>query len=169
MKFLRMRTFICLTVLLMIVLFSAGCTDTSGTRTAAAVTTGQSAPALENFPDITGTWKSSDEAGYYLNNTIQDVTIGQNTWVFVSQDGPAARGYKLFRQPDGPDVQQTLVGIYDPDGKSLTIIDQPGGWAKGTLTGPDTMFVVLTYSSGKDTGGNSFALTMTLHRVKEPA
>lgn len=163
MKFLRI--FICLAVLLMIVLLSSGCTDTSGTRTAAAVTTGQSAGASVQYPDITGTWKSDNEAGFYLNSTIQDVAIGQNTWVFVSQDGPVAKGYKLFRQPDGPDAKQTLMGIYDPDGKSLTIIDQPGGWAKGTLTGPDTMSVVLIYSNGKDTGGNSFALVMTLHRV----
>jgi hypothetical protein len=118
------------------------------------------------YPDITGTWKSTDEAGWNLNTSIQDVAVGENTWVFASQEGPVVKGFKLFRQPDGPDVNQTVVGIFDPDGKSFTIIDQPGGWAKGTLTGPDTMFVVLTYASGKDTGGNSFALTMMLHRVK---
>ncbi|PKG32376.1 hypothetical protein [Methanoregula sp.] len=123
-------------------------------------------PASMNYPDITGTWKSSGEAGWNLNTTIQDVTVGENTWVFASQQGPVVKGFKLFRQPYGPDVNQTVLGIFDPDGKSLTIIDQPGGWAKATFTGPDTMFVVLTYASGKDTGGNSFALTMMLHRVK---
>jgi hypothetical protein len=120
-----------------------------------------------NYPDITGTWKSGNEAGWNLNTTIQDVTIGQNTWVFASQEGPVVKGFKLFQQPDGLDVNQTVLGIFDPEGKSLSIIDQPGGWAKGTLVDPDTMVIVLTYSSGKDTGGNSFALTMTLHRVKE--
>lgn len=161
MKFLGI--FICLAIL-MTVLLCTGCTGASGTRAAVAPTPGQPV-ASGQYPDITGTWKSSDEAGYYLNSTIQDVAIGQNTWVFTSQEGSVAKGYKLFRQPDGPDVKQTLAGIFDPDGKSLTIIDQPGGWAKGTLTGPDTMIVVLTYSSGRDTGGNSFAMTMTLHRV----
>jgi len=155
---------ICVASLLIALLFSAGCTTTPASSPASPATHIPSSDG--KYPDITGTWKSSDEAGYYLNNTIQDVTIAQNTWVFSSQDGAVAKGYKLFRQPDGPDVQQTLIGIFDPDGKSLTIIDQPGGWAKATLTGPDTIFVVLTYSSGKDTGGNSFALTMTLHRVK---
>jgi hypothetical protein len=118
------------------------------------------------YPDITGTWKSTDEAGWNLNTSIQDVVVGENTWVFATQEGPIVKGFKLFRQPDGPDVNQTLMGIFDPEGKTLTIIDQPGGWAKGTLTGPDTMVVVLTYSSGKDTGGNSFAMALTLHRVK---
>lgn len=154
--------------ILIVFLFCAGCTATSGSHQQPSAVPA-SATSSGNYPDITGTWKSENTAGWNLNTTIQDVTIGQNTWVFSSQDGPVAKGYKLFRQPDGPDVNQTLMGIFDPDGKSLTIIDQPGGWAKGTLTGPDTLFVVLTYSSGKDTGGNSFALTMTLHRVKEPA
>lgn len=158
--------FICIALILMIVLISAGCTDASGTRAAAAATTGQSAVTPAHYPDITGTWKSTDEAGWNLNTTIQDVTVGENTWVFASQEGPVVKGFKLFRQPYGPDVNQTVVGIFDPEGKTLTIIDQPGGWAQGTLTDPDTMFVVLTYSSGKDTGGNSFALAMTLHREK---
>jgi hypothetical protein len=157
--------FICIAILLMIVLLSAGCTDVSGTRATAAATNGQSAVTSAHYPDITGTWKSADEAGWNLNTTIQNVTIGQNTWVFTSKDGHVVKGFKLFRQPDGSDVNQTLIGIFDPEGETLTIIDQPGGWAKATLTGPDTMVVVLTYSGGKDTGGNSFALTMTLHRV----
>lgn len=162
------RSVICIAIILVVSLMSAGCISLSGSSAVPAVTKGVEYPASLHYPDITGTWKSADEAGWNLNTTIQDVTVGQNTWVFASQDGPVVKGYKLFRQPDGPDVQQTLIGIFDPDGKSLTIIDQPGGWAKGTLTGPDTMSVVLTYSSGKDTGGNSFALTMTLHREKEP-
>jgi len=28
------------------------------------------------------------------------------------------------------------------------------------------MFLVLTYTGGKDTGGNSFIMTMTFHRLK---
>ena len=160
------RSVICITTILVVSLLSAGCTSVPGTTDMPKVTKGGESPTSVPYPDITGTWKSSGEAGWNLNTTIQDVTVGQNTWVFASQEGPVVKGFKLFRQPDGPDVNQTLIGIFDPEGKSLTIIDQPGGSAKGTLTGPDTMFVVLTYSSGKDTGGNSFALVMTLHRVK---
>jgi hypothetical protein len=154
----------CIASLLIALLFCAGCSTTSGTLPATSATHTPSSDG--KYPDITGTWKSADEAGWNLNTTIQDVAVGENTWVFASQEGPVVKGFKLFRQPDGPDVNQTLIGIFDPEGKSLTIIDQPGGSAKGTLTGPDTMSVVLTYSSGKDTGGNSFALVMTLHRVK---
>jgi len=148
--------------ILIVLLFCAACTTTSGTPPASPATYTPSG----GYPDITGTWRSSGEAGWNLNTSIQDVAVGENVWVFATQEGSVVKGFKLFRQPDGPDVNQTVLGIFDPDGKSLTIIDQPGGWAKGTLTGPDTMFVVLTYASGKDTGGNSFALTMMLHRVK---
>jgi len=157
---------VCVAAILILFLFCAGCTATPGSLPVPSATHTPSSLSAGNYPDITGTWKSTDEAGWNLNTTIQDVAIGQNTWVFASQEGPVAKGFKLFRQPDGPDVNQTLMGIFDPEGKTLTIIDQPGGWVKGTLTGPDTMAVVLTYSGGEDTGGNSFALAMTLHRIK---
>lgn len=61
-------------------------------------------------------------------------------------------------------ANQTLAGMFDPDKKSIYFIDQPSGWAKGTLTDPDTIFITLTYSSGRDTMGNAMALTMTLRR-----
>jgi len=157
---------VCVASLLIALLFSAGCTTTPASPPASPASLISSSDG--KYPDIIGTWKSSNEAGWNLNTTIQDVSVGENTWVFSSQEGPVVKGFKLFRQPYGPDVNQTVLGIFDPDGKSLTIIDQPGGWAKGTLIDPDTMSIVLTYSNGKDTGGNSFAMTMTLHRVKEP-
>jgi hypothetical protein len=155
---------VCVASLLITLLFCAGCTTNTGPSPISQAM--PSASSAGSYPDITGTWKSTDEGGWNLNTTIQDVAVGENTWVFASQEGPVVKGFKLFRQPFGPDVNQTVLGIFDPDGKSLTIIDQPGGWAKGTLIDPDTMFLVLTYSSGKDTGGNSFALVMTLHREK---
>lgn len=101
-----------------------------------------------------------------MNSTIQHVDIGENTWVFTSQHGHIVEGYKIFQQPDGTMANQTLAGMFDPDGRSIYFIDQPGGWAKGTLTNPDTIFITLTYSSGRDTMGNAMALTMTLHRQK---
>lgn len=146
-------------------LFCAACTTTPGSPMVTPAT--HTPSSYGKYPDITGTWKSTGEAGWNLNTSIEDVAVGENTWVFATQDGPVVKGFKLFRQPNGPDVNQTLMGIFDPEGETLTIIDQPGGWAKGTLTGPDTMFVVLTYSSGKDTGGNSFAMSLVMHRVKE--
>jgi len=118
------------------------------------------------YQDITGIWKADDGDGYYLNSTIIHVDIGENTWVFTSQHGHIVEGYKVFPQPDGTMAHQTLAGMFDPDEKSIYFIDQPGGWAKGTLTDPDTIFITLTYSSGKDTRGNTMALTMTLHRQR---
>lgn len=116
------------------------------------------------YPDITGIWKADDGDGYYLNTTIQRVGIGVNTWVFTSQHGHIVEGYKSFPQPDGTTAHQSLAGMFDPDGKSIYFIDQPGGWAKGTIIDPNTIFITLTYSSGRDTMGNTMALTMTLRR-----
>ena len=146
--------------LLVVSLFAAGCTTSNGVT--APATDVPASPAA--FPDITGVWKSENEAGYNLNTTVQPVVIGKNTWIFTSQDGHIAEGHKVFYQPDGTFANQTMVGIIEPDRKSVYILDQPGGWAKGTLTDPDTLFLVLTYTGEKDTGGNSFIMTMTFHR-----
>jgi len=143
-------------------LFAAGCI----TGNADAPLAPNVPVSPEAFPDITGVWISENEAGYNLNTTVQPVVIGKNTWIFTSQDGHIAEGHKVFYQPDGTFANQTMVGIIEPDRRSVYILDQPGGWAKGTLTDPDTMFLVLTYTGGKDTGGNSFIMTMTFHRLK---
>jgi hypothetical protein len=165
---------ILLFAVLMVTLFVAGCTS-STPQTVPLMTTqvptttaspGNALASMTEYPNITGVWISDDEAGYYLNTTIQPVAIGKNTWIFTSQHGHIAKGYKVFKQPDGTYANQTLVGIFDPDGKSVYMIDQPGGWAKGTIVSPDTMFLVLTHTGGKDTGGNAFAMTMTFHRQK---
>jgi len=160
--------------ILIITLLVSGCTSSTQenvppmtTQVPTITASPGNAPAsMTGYPDITGVWKSDDEAGYYLNTTIQPVAIGENTWIFTSQHGHIVEGYKVFKQPDGTFANQTLVGIFDPDGKSVYLIDQPGGWAKGTIVGPDTLFLVLTHAGGRDTGGNAFAMTMTFHRQK---
>ena len=161
---------------LMVTLFAAGCTG-SAPHTVPLTTThvptitaspGNALASVTEYPDITGTWISDEETGYYLNTTIQPVAIGTNTWIFTSQRGHIVEGYKVFRQPDGTYANQTLVAIFDPDGQSVYMIDQPGGWAKGTIVGPNTIFLALTHAGGKDTDGNAFAMTMTFHRQKSP-
>lgn len=159
---------------LILTLFAAGCTGSAPQRVPLTTThvptttasPGNALASMTEYPDITGVWISDEETGYYLNTTIQPVAIGTNTWIFTSQRGHISEGYKVFTQPDGSFANQTLVGIFDPDGKSVYMIDQPGGWAKGTIVGPDTLFLVLTHAGGRDTGGNAFAMTMTFHRQK---
>jgi len=146
--------------------FTAGCTTDSKDKLPA--TTAPAAPmaSAQVYPDITGTWVSDDATGYNLNTTVRPVTIGTNTWIFTAQDGQVAQGYKVFHQPDGTFANQTMIGVLDPDGRSVIILDQPGGWAKGTLIGRDTMYLVLTYTGKTDTDGNSFVMTMTFNRQK---
>ena len=145
--------------------FTAGCTTGSRDNLPATATI-TPVPAAPAVPDITGTWISDDATGYNLNTTIREVPIGPNTWIFTSQKDRVAEGYKVFHQPDGTFANQTMAGVIEPDGKSVIILDQPGGWAKATLTDPDTLFLVLTYTGKTDTDGNSFVMTMTFHRQK---
>lgn len=157
---MSLRSFIIL--LLIGSLFASGCTTSNGVT---SPPTGVPV-SPKDFPDITGVWISENEAGYNLNTTIQSVAVGKNTWIFTSQDGHIAEGYKVFHQPDGTFANQTMVGIIEPDRRSVYILDQPGGWAKGTLVDPDTLFLVLTYTGKEDTGGNSFIMTMMFKRQK---
>jgi len=119
-----------------------------------------------DYPNMSGTWKSDDGSLYFLNTTVQNVPAGQNTWVFNSQNGKGFSGYKTFSW-GGSTQNQTIVGIFDPDGKTIYFIDQPGGWAKGSLVDPDTLSVTLMNPGGySNTTGYKMVLTMTLHRQK---
>ena len=164
-KFLMVLFSLCMAGLLI-----AGCTTQTTTTPVektvpAVVTTGavSSAPA-----SLTGTWKANDGQMYVLtaNNSVQQVTVNENTWVIKTQKGPVISGYKTFISSDGSLTNETLLGVIDPDGKTVYFIDQPGGWAKGTLTDPNTMFIALVNpGSGMSDPEGSIALTMTLHRT----
>lgn len=118
---------------------------------------------IADYPAMNGTWKSDDGSLYLLNDTIEKLVAGENTWVIDEQDKGVINGYKTFFKPDGTMDNQTFVGIFDPDGKTISFIDQPGGWAKGTLTDTDTLFIAML-SPGKDS--DPMAITLTLHRQK---
>ena len=119
--------------------------------------------AMAEYPAMNGTWKSTDGSLYLLNDVIEKLTASENTWVIDAQNDHIVSGHKTFSMPDGLKANQTLVGIFNPDKKTLSFIDQPGGWAEGTLTDADTLFIAMM---NPGTVNTTLALTMTLHRQK---
>ena len=155
-------------------IFFAGCTtgspqttpQLSAPATPVPAITGSVPIAPADYPKMVGIWKSNDGSVYLLNDAVRMVPAGENTWVFTSQNDHGVTGFKTFSMPGGAKVNETLVGIFDPDGKTLTFIDQPGGLAKGSLIDSDTLFVALTNPGNKTTG--AMAISLTLHRQKTP-
>ncbi len=119
------------------------------------------AAALAGYPEMIGTWRADDGAVYFLNETVEKVPAGENTWVVTAQDGRVINGFKVFSLPDGTVKNQTFVGIFDPNKETISFIDQPGGWATGSLADPDTLFIAWT-NPGGDTA--TVAGALTLHR-----
>jgi hypothetical protein len=119
------------------------------------------AAALAGYPEMIGTWRADDGAIYFLNDTIEKIPASKNTWVITAQDDRAISGFKVFSLPDGTVENQTLVGIFNPDGETISFIDQPGGWATGSLADPDTLFIAWT-NPGTDAA--TVAGFLTLHR-----
>ena len=119
------------------------------------------------IPDMKGTWKSDDGTVYLLNDGIRTMAAGENTWVVTLQNGRVISGYKIFSM-SGTMANQTFAGIFDPDGKTISFIDQPGGWAKGSLTDADTIYIGMMNPGDKTKTSAAMAIAMTLHRQKTP-
>jgi len=118
-----------------------------------------------DYPDMIGTWFSDDGLVYFLDDTIEEASNFEDIWVFDMQKDHVISGLKTFFMPGGTTVNETLVGIFDPDGKTISFIDQSGGWAKGTFIDSDTLFIaLLTPGDNSMKADTTMALTMTLHR-----
>ncbi len=171
-----MRSSYLIFVLLLILvagLCTAGCTTSTpqavppATTPAIPVAAAPGNNPMVPAPDMKGTWISDDGTVYLLADGIQTMGAGKNTWVVTSQDGRVISGYKTFLQGGIP-ANQTFAGIFDPDGKTLSFIDQPGGWAKGTLTDADTLYIGMMNPGDKAKTSAAMAIAMTLHRQKTP-
>jgi hypothetical protein len=168
-----MRSLYVISILLALLVAGAGisgCTDTSSPAAGSpaspvSVSPGQGTPAPAGYPDLKGTWKSDDGRVYLLDDGVQTMAAGDNVWVITSQEGTAISGYKVYAS-GGTRQKETLVGIFDPEGKTLSFIDQSGGLAKGTLTGQDTLVIALMNPGDKSSTTTTVAVTMTLHRQK---
>ncbi|WP_317063685.1 cache domain-containing protein [Methanoculleus caldifontis] len=119
-------------------------------------------PAVRaDYPAMIGVWRADDGAVYFLNDTIDRVPAGENTWVVTAQSDRVISGFKTFSLPDGTMENQTFVGIFNPDKETLSFIDGPGGWATGSLADPDTLFIAWTNPGGATA---TMAGALTLHR-----
>ncbi|BBL69238.1 cache domain-containing protein [Methanoculleus chikugoensis] len=114
-----------------------------------------------DYPAMVGVWRADDGTVYFLNDTIDKMPAGENRWVVTAQDDRVISGFKIFSLPDGTVENQTFVGIFNPDGETISFIDRPGEWATGSLADQNTLFIAWT-NPGDDTA--TMAGSLILHR-----
>ena len=130
-----MKAVVCAGILLLIaVVLTCGCTTTVPQQSGNA---GAVTPDL--LGNWSGTWKDytdgagySDGAGY---NMIMSVTEQQDR-IFS--------GVFYFINPDGVTETDTFAGAIGPDGKTLTVVEQNGGYSWGTFSAPDGIELIYT-------------------------
>ena len=130
-----MKAVVCVGILLLIaVVLTCGCTTTAPP---ASGTTPAATPDLVG--NWSGTWKDytdgtgySDGAGYTM---IMSVTEQQDR-IFS--------GVFYFINPSGVTETDTFAGVIGPDGKTLTVVEQNGGYSSGTFSAPDAIELIYT-------------------------
>jgi hypothetical protein len=130
-----MKAVVCAGILLLIaVVLTCGCTTTTPP---ASGTTAVATPDLVG--NWSGTWKDytdgtgySDGAGYSM---IMSVTQQQDR-IFS--------GDFYFFSPDGSTEVDTFAGVIGPDGTTLTVVEENGGYCSGTYSAPDAIELIYT-------------------------
>lgn len=135
---------IALVLLLAGAILAAGCTSpvppvATPVKTSAAPTAPQTAPVAA-VPDLLGTWNGIsngyvDLSGYVaFNDTI--------VMKVISQDGNLFTGELSFRELDGSITTKEFAGVVDADGKTVRIIEYPGGFSNGVILSADEIELV---------------------------
>lgn len=124
-----------------------------------------SACVSAEYQDMKGTWIGENGTIYLLNETIQEIPANANTWIINMQKDKIISGYKTYLSPIKGSSNESFVGVFDPDGTTLNIIDQPGALIKGVLVDQNTLSMVIL-NPGLNSAGNrtSIAVSVTLHR-----
>jgi len=128
-----MKAVVCAGILLLIaVVLTCGCTTTapqqSGTTTAGT-------------PDLvgnwSGTWKDYTEGTGYADGVGYSMTMS-----VTEQQDRIFSGVLYFFSPDGSTSVYTFAGVIGPDGTTLTMVEENGGYCYGTYSAPDAIELI---------------------------
>ena len=126
-----------LVLLLVGAILTAGCTSPTSPATTPVTAT---AVPTTGVPDLLGTWNGIshgyvDLSGYV---TFSDTLIMK----VISQDGNLFTGEISFSKPDGSIATKEFAGVVDADGKTVRIIEYPGGFSNGVILSTDEIELV---------------------------
>lgn len=127
-------------ILLLIAALICGCTTTSQQATVAV------APET---PDLVGNWTGT-MAGYEHGVGYTDFTGYTITMSVTEQQDRVFSGVFSFTNETGSPVweEALFAGVIDRDGRTLTLIQNGGGYSTGSIIAPDE--IELIYADGTD-------------------
>lgn len=130
---------LCVIILLSAVLI-CGCTTTSQQTTVAA------APET---PDLVGNWTGT-MVGYEHGVGYTDFVGYTITMSVTEQEDRVFSGVFSFTNETGSSVweEALFAGVIDRDGRTLTLIQNGGGYSTGSILAPDE--IELIYADGTD-------------------
>lgn len=127
---------ILLGLILIIAVLSAGCT--TSTQSSATTTT--------TTPDLTGKWTGSMTA--YVNGTgYVSSPAGTMTMIVTDQNGRVFNGTMIFTDHNQTTETLYFAGAISNDGKTITLVNEAGGYDTGTLVSRDEIELVYVSDS----------------------
>lgn len=142
---MKTKTALC-AILLLIAVLICGCTTTSQQNTVAAAT-----PEIPNLivPNLIGNWTGT-MVGYEHGVGYTDFVGYTITMSVTEQQDRVFSGVFSFTNETGSPVweEALFAGVIGRDGKTLTLIQNGGGYSTGSIITPDE--IELIYADGTD-------------------
>lgn len=133
---MKMKAVLCASILLLAVLIS-GCTTVPQESTAAAAAT----------PSLLGNWTGTIN-GYIEGEGYNAYSGDIMTMRITEQKGRIFSGAFIFTNQSGVWKTTTGAGTIGRDGRTLTLVQNGGGYSSGTLVAPDEIEFI--YSNRND-------------------
>ena len=118
-------------ILVMLAMLICGCTTTPPT--------GEKPPIAPKIPNILGNW-SGKMTGYVNGQGFTDYSGTQITMMVTGQKDRIFTGKFVYTEVSWEPT--SFAGVIGPDGMTLTIVEQEGGYSYGTFIGPDEIDLV---------------------------
>jgi hypothetical protein len=126
-----MKAILSAAILVMLAILICGCTT--------APPTGENAPTAPKIPHLLGNW-SGKMTGYVDGQGFTDYSGTQITMMVTGQKDRIFTGKFVYTELTWKPT--SFAGVISPDGKTLTIAEQEGGYSYGTFIGPDEIDLV---------------------------
>jgi len=135
---MKVKTILCASILVLAVLI-CGCTTTNAQNTVAAAGT----------PSLLGNWTGT-MTGYDYGAGYNDYSGYTMTLAVTEQQDRVFSGEVSFTAPNGTPVWGVtpFAGAIGHDGRTLTTIENEGGYSSGSLIAPDE--IELVYADGRE-------------------
>ncbi|KUG14076.1 hypothetical protein ASZ90_016287 [hydrocarbon metagenome] len=125
------------TILLLLAALLCGCTGVPP----------QDQPATNGIPDLTGRW-SGTMIGFEQGTGYTDYSGAMMFIDVTEQQGRIFSGTFSYGSPWENDPPQEFAGVIDRNGRTLTVVEQDGGYSSGMIVSENEIELVYAESGG---------------------